>query len=169
MISEKLVNYYKVIITIYYKNIRSLFSLFIIVASQVCLADLTPSDLRLFFLSKEQAPSKFIWEDSGTSRANSMSKRSPPKLSSVIEQPVVTRLWFNGFVHNRNRILLLVNDLPCDIVSDESVSQTENSKVVKCQHIKQKQYRFTLRTDKHALRVYKGSKYIATLFVGQSL
>jgi hypothetical protein len=162
-------NPYKIVTPIIRRNTQRLFSVLIITASQFSPADETPDDLRLFFLSNEKTSLQFRPEDADTTIDISIAKRTAPKLNPEMEQPRVSRLWFSGVVRNGNRIRLLVNDLPCEVVSDESSTLVRHSWGVRCGHINGKHYSLKLRTDKYALLVYRDRKYIATLFVGQSL
>lgn len=151
------------------KYIQILISTLVVVVSQYSVANESQDDLRLFFPSNEHAESKNVspahkqvftkikTKDAGDVVDRSMVKRSLPKI------------WFTAVVRNGKSIQLLVNDLPCQKVLEDLLSQVENSIGVKCRHLNQKQYLLRHRTDNHALLIYKDGKYIATLFVGQSL
>ncbi|MFT4726152.1 MAG: hypothetical protein ACI9UN_000647 [Granulosicoccus sp.] len=176
-----IINSFRCVTLISYRNIRTLFSALIIIASQLGPANISADDLRLFYLSdeyydeereksiSEQTFSQSSQKNRGTTNDDSISK---PRLSSanlVTAKPTVNRLRFNGIVRNGNRFLLLVNDLPCETVSEELSNQAVSSKDVRCRHINQKYYSFKLLPDEDALHVYKGTKYIATLLVGEGL
>ena len=151
------------------KNIRLFIYALLVAVSQFTQANEYHDDLRLFFLSNEDAESKKIKpihkqvltklnaKDSGNVVDRSVVKRSPPKI------------WFTAVVRYGKSIQLLVNDLPCRIVLDDLLNQVKNSIGVECGHVNQKHYLLRHQSEKQALLIYKEGKYIATLFVGQSL
>lgn len=147
---------------------KILFVLLTVVCQFSFAAELS-DDFRLFFIPHEQIPLKLVSKVSGTLIDDSTGNSSAPELNTVIVKPRARWLWFNGIVQSRNRILLLVNDLPCEIIPDEVSNHARNYETANCKHITQKNYSFNLLTDKQALRVYKDGQYIATLLVGQSL
>jgi hypothetical protein len=176
-----IINSLKSVILFANGNVRKLFTVLIIITSQLGSAYVTADDLRLFYLSNEnydeerekpkseQVLSLSSQKNSDTKNDDSMSKRRSLAPNSVTVKPTVNRLRFNGLVRNGNRFVLLVNDLPCETVSEEDLNQAVSSKDIRCRHINKKYYSFKLLPDKNALRVYKGTKYIATLLVGEGL
>ena len=158
-----------VLVNPFRKLLRILILALVVAASHFSMANDFQEDLRLFFPSIEYSESKNIMP------AN---KQLEKKINTIDTDEVVDRsmikrsfpnIWFTAVVRNGKSIQLLVNDLPCQKVLDDSLSQMEKIVGVKCRHLNQKQYLLSHRTDNHALLIYKDGKYIATLFVGQSL
>jgi hypothetical protein len=158
-----------IVINTYRKYIRVLISSLVVAVSQFSLANESHDDIRLFFPSSEHAESKTI----KPGHKQVITKFSTKGADDVIDRSMVKRsppkIWFTAVVRNGKGIQLLVNDLPCRIVLNDSLSQVESSIGVKCGHINQKHYLLRHRSDNHSLLIYKDGKYIATLFVGQSL
>lgn len=147
---------------------KSLFVLLIIISNFSHYAE-SSDDFQLFFAPNEQAALDVVPNGVESLINNSMRKPSAPELNVVIERPHARWLWFNGIVRSRNKIMLLVNDLPCEIIFDHVSNHPENSEPVSCKHVTQKNYSFNFLNDKQALRIYMRRQYIGTLLVGQSL
>lgn len=150
------------------KVVRILFFTLIVLTCHYSVADTNSGQLQLFFLSKESSSKQNSSQDAATD--GDVQINSQVRKTDVAMQASRAKwLWFNGLIRIGDRILLLINDLPCEYTAGKPIQRNTHSNIVICRHVNKEHYWIQLLTDKHALRVFKRSQYVATLYVGQSL
>lgn len=153
----------------------------IVSALQLCFAEESNDELQLFFSANEQfdgqhrlplqqpdSPGEALdKQDSAVAKLKRLPVTSVTSSGGVIRNK--NRIFLNGVVRTEQSLLPLINDLPCQAINLSNSNELEKIKHLDCDHIDSKDYVLKLRASDYGLLVYRHDKYLATLFVGQSL
>ena len=165
-------------------HLRHAFFMLLFVTSPVCVAEEFDQDLQLFFSSNEpidakldsatlrQAVQQSAQKNADVSLAKaedtfSVSPVSPVSLNS--RQPKEPYLTFNAVVRSGTSISLLVNELPCEVVTLIDAINVSIVRDVICAHLTVPDYKYKFRLHEQALLVIRDNKKMAILLVGQGL
>ena len=149
--------------------------------SPICMAEEFDGDLQLFFSSNEpidakldparksQAVQQLAQKNVHVPLAKAEDTFAVSPVSLKISQPKEAYLTFNAVVHTGRSISLLINDLPCEVLTLVGAIKVSITKDVLCAHLTFPDYKYKYHVHKQALQILIDNKNIAMLLVGQSL
>lgn len=151
-------------------HLRLIVAVVLLLFCQLGAADRKNSEIRLFFPAGQVAENDVnAIEGVNAEREKTAHDEISLEHKKENKTPYLGWLWFNGFIRNGSKFLVLINDLPCAVLVEESSLPLGNTMGVACRHIVHEDHSFRLHVDSRMLFVYRYEERIATLQVGQTL